>query len=232
MLTVYMGWDSNEAEAYRVAEYSCIKRASQPTSVIPLNADTLYQWGLLWRPVERSEGKMVDHLSRAPQSTEFASSRFLVPLMHKLGWALFCDCDVVFLGDILDIFAQADPRYAVMCVKHNHIGVEGVKMGGHIQTQYARKNWSSVMLWNCDHPANNRLTLEMVNSYPGALLHRFSWLRDEEIGELTPECNWLVNVQDKPETPLIAHFTLGGPWIEGWQVQPHDELWLGERNEM
>jgi hypothetical protein len=40
------------------------------------------------------------------------------------------------------------------------------------------------------------------------------------------EWNWLVNVKPKPANPKIAHFTNGGPWIDGWTPQPHDELWL------
>lgn len=226
MLTVYIGWDSKETEAYHVAERSCVENSSQPVSVIPLRASDLYQWRYLWRPVERSGTQMIDHLSGAPQSTEFASSRFLVPSIHKSGWALFVDCDVVFLGDIVELFSYADPRYAVMCVKHNYRPKEKKKMGGHEQTAYQRKNWSSVMLWNCDHPSNNRLSVEMVNSWPGALLHRFSWLRDEEIGSLPPEFNWLVNVEPKPKHPKIAHYTLGGPWLKNWKKAPFDNLWL------
>lgn len=135
------------------------------------------------------------------------------------------DCDVVVMGDVAEAFAYADPRYALMCVKHGHEGSEGTKMGGHVQTAYSRKNWSSVVLWNCDHPAHNRLSVPMVNSWPGLLLHRFSWLKDEEIGALPKEWNWLVNVDDEPENPKIAHFTLGGPWFDR-EPQPYDDLWL------
>lgn len=226
MLTVYIGWDPAETEAYKVAEHSCIAKSSQPVRVIPLKAHELYQWRLLWRPVEFSGPLMRDHLSSAPQATQFASSRFLVPSLHKSGWALFIDCDMLFLDDVAELFSYADPRYAVMCVKHNHQPKETKKMGGHEQTAYQRKNWSSVMLWNCDHPSNNRLTVEMINSWPGLLLHRFAWLKDEEIGELPAEWNWLVNVSPKPKQPKLAHYTLGGPWIAKWKKQPCDNLWL------
>ncbi len=43
---------------------------------------------------------------------------------------------------------------------------------------YPRKLWSSVMLWNCEHPANRRLNLQMLNQWPGRDLHAFRWLAD------------------------------------------------------
>jgi hypothetical protein len=83
-----------------------------------------------------------------------------------------------------------------------------------------------VMLWNCDHPANQRLSLQDVNERPGRDLHRFYWLNDDEIGSLPREWNWLVNVTEKPKNPCIAHFTLGGPFTPGWLKADHDLIWL------
>lgn len=226
MLHVYIGWDKNETEAYRVAERSCIETASQPVCVTPVRAGDLYNWRMFWRPTIDIGGQAFDHLSGAPQATEFATSRFVVPFLQKTGWCLFVDCDVVFLSDIMEVLSYADPKYAVMCVKHHQVPEEVNKMGGLVQTSYGRKNWSSVILWNCDHPANQRLTLNMVNSMPGLFLHQFGWLRDDEIGGLPEEWNWLVNVQDAPPSPKIAHFTLGGPWLQDWEPAEHDDLWL------
>ncbi len=101
-------------------------------------------------------------------------------------------------------------------------------MDGQAQLSYPRKNWSSVMLINCDHHAWERVGLGLVNNLKGIDLHRFVFLDDEEIGELPAEWNWLVNVQPKPENPAIAHFTLGGPFIPGWKGAPHDEIWTNE----
>jgi len=98
-------------------------------------------------------------------------------------------------------------------------------MDGQPQTQYPRKNWSSVMLFDCDHPSNRRLNIDMINTLPGRDLHRFCWLRDDEIGELDPEWNWLVGEQPKPENLGVAHFTLGGPWLPNWEEHPHDGIW-------
>jgi lipopolysaccharide biosynthesis glycosyltransferase len=222
---LYMGWDSREAEAYKAAVNSLgLFSAIKPE---PLCIDRLRRGGLLRRPVD-NRGQMYDLPSNAPCSTEFAISRFLVPIICQSGWALFIDCDVVFLSDPKDLMHYADESKAVMVVKHQHEG-SGVKMGGMTQTHYHRKNWSSVMLFNCEHPANQRLTLDMVNHWPGRDLHGFSWLADSEIGQLPPEWNWLVNVTPRLANPKIAHFTLGGPWIEGWNPSPHDDLWMRAR---
>ena len=221
-MRIYIGWDSTEQEAYRVAVKSLKKYSKIEPE--PLVASRLQASGLLRRTVD-TRGQMYDLPSNAPCSTEFASSRFLVPMLCQTGWALFTDCDVVFMCDPAEIMAYADKSKAVVVVKHHHVG-SGVKMGGMVQTDYSRKNWSSVMLFNCDHPANRRLTVNDVNERPGRDLHALYWLNDCEIGEMPAEWNWLVNVQPKPENPKVAHFTNGGPWIDGWTPQPHDDLWL------
>lgn len=158
-------------------------------------------------------------------ATEFAISRFCVPFLQKSGWALFVDCDIVCLDDIENLFALADPQYAVMVVKHNQESGAVTKMDGQVQTYYSRKNWSSVMLFNCGHPSHQNLTLEALNTWPGRDLHAFKWLKDDEIGALPTEWNWLVGVQEQPHKPKIAHFTLGGPWLKNWKPQLFDSIW-------
>lgn len=208
-LRIYLGYDPREDDAYRVAEHSLRKHASVPVSVTPLDADKLAACGLLRRPADK-RGRIYDIHSNAFASTEFHASRFLVPHLAQSGFALFVDSDVVFLGDVAEIFDQADYDKAVMVVKHKHEGA-GMKMDGQVQQAYSRKNWSSVMLINADHPANRRLSLQDVNERPGRDLHSFFWLHDSEIGNLTMTSNWLVGIQEKPLFPLVAHFTLGTP---------------------
>lgn len=221
-MKVYIGFDGREAAAYWTAIKS-LKRVSPSADVTPIDHERLAAFGLLRRPQDRRSG-VYDIWSNAPQATDFAISRFLVPHLTQKGWALFTDCDVVFLSDIEELFALADPDKAVMVVKHEQNDV-GLKMDGQKQLAYPRKNWSSVVLWNCDHPANRRLSLQDVNERPGRDLHAFYWLNDSEIGELPPEWNWLVGVQPKPADVKIAHLTLGGPWLPGWHGAEHDEIW-------
>lgn len=227
MLKVYIGYDSREAAAYNVAHYSLMRHASRLPSVTPLNIAQLNRQGLMVRPVRTGEnGEMWDVISNAPQSTEFATSRFLTPLLAQTGWALFVDSDVVFLRDVHEIFENVTgATKAVYVVKHNYVPSSDFKMDGQVQTQYLRKNWSSVMLFNCDHPANLRLTSHLINTLPGRDLHRFCWLRDSDIGELGAGWNWLVGEQPMPEKLGVAHFTLGGPWLPNWKPSKHDEIW-------
>ena len=223
MLKVYVGFDPVE-----IGAYDALCKSMQNYTYVspePLIEDDLRAAGLYTRMIDKRGGQYYDLPSNAPCSTEFATSRFLTPLLCRSQWALFVDCDVLFFADPLEILQHVDPTKAVSVVKHNHQG-KGTKMCGLQQTAYDRKNWSSVMLFNCHHPANKRLSLRDINERPGRDLHQFYWLSDDEIGELPPEWNWLVNVQPKPERVKLAHFTNGGPWLEGWEPSPYDELWL------
>lgn len=228
MAKVFIGHDSREQKAYRVAVRSLLRQTSMPLEIVPLDVERLAHSGLLRRAVDR-RGQMYDLPSNAPASTEFAISRFLTPILGQTGWALFVDCDVLFLADVAELFSLADQTKAVMVVKHQNGHIAGVKMDGQAQVLYPRKNWSSVMLFNCDHPANWRLSLQDVNERPGRDLHAFYWLANEEIGELPGAWNWLVGIQEMPEQPKLAHYTLGTPDMVS--DCEHAELWWREFSE-
>lgn len=225
-MKVYIGYDAREREAFRVAASSLLRR-SPGLHAQALRSDRLREQGLLTR-VHDARGVAYDFASQAPCATDFAISRFFVPLLAHSGWALFVDCDVVFLEDVREIMEYAQPDKAVCVVKHAPLPSVGTKMDGQPQLAYNRKNWSSVMLFNCDHPANRRLNIGALNTMPGRDLHALYWLADSEIGELPARYNWLVNVHEKPRNPVIAHFTLGGPWFPNWTGAEHDELWSRE----
>jgi hypothetical protein len=226
-MKIYIGHDAHEQAAFDTAEKSLHRHASRPVCVTALKTQTLADVGLLQR-LQDKRGRTYDFASQALCSTDFAISRFIVPLLAHSGWALFVDCDVVFLGDVYELLALADPEKAVMVVQHAPLPTAGYKMNDQVQLAYPRKNWSSVMLFNCDHPANRRLSLRDVNERPGRDLHRFYWLADSEIGALPPEWNWLVGVQPKPVGVKIAHYTLGGPWLPTWPGAEWDEIWMAE----
>jgi lipopolysaccharide biosynthesis glycosyltransferase len=151
-----------------------------------------------------------------------------VPFIAQSGWALFMDGDVLVRGNLARLFEGLDPHKAVYCVKHDHQPAERSKMDGQLQTQYTRKNWSSVMLWNVEHPANRKLTLEAVNTLPGRDLHRLCWLDDDQIGELHPCWNWLADVSDPVIDPAIVHFTNGLPDMAGYENAAYADEWRGE----
>jgi len=225
-LPLYIGYDRKEPEAYDVACYSLKKNCSVSFSVYPLVQRILRKEGFYYRA--KDEGA----------STEFSLTRFLVPYLSDYkGWALFTDCDVLFLGDVKELFDLADDKYALMCVHHNYIPKEGNKMFNQANSIYPRKNFSSVMLFNCGHRSNRKLHVDAVNRQKPSYLHQFQWLKDEEIGQLDKEWNFLVGEYEDPVTlPKIAHHTLGTPEIknrpEHCKNQMFDELWVKYREEM
>lgn len=192
--------------------------------------------GYYHRSTSKRDGRLWDDISGAPMSTEFAISRFLVPHLVALqttggnprGWAAFMDCDMLVRRNLCRLFEIVNNDYAVMCVHHNHRPTGTTKMDGQVQTQYGRKNWSSMMLFNCDHPANAALTVDLVNSLPGRDLHRFCWLDDSEIGELGPEWNYLVGHSDEAIDPAIVHFTEGIPTMPGYENCAYADEWRAE----
>jgi lipopolysaccharide biosynthesis glycosyltransferase len=232
-LSVYVGWDPREVDAYDVCVGSLRKNSSVDIEIRKLSMDELRADGLYDRITETRDGRLWDAISEAPMATEFAITRFFVPMLAERDgaegdWALFCDCDFLWTGDIAELIAELDPSKAVMCVKHKHEPVETTKMDGQMQLLYARKNWSSMMVFNRRHPANAKLTLEMLNGLPGRDLHRFCWLEDDQIGAVSMDWNWLEGHSPKGEAvPRVIHYTRGGPWMAGWENVEYGDLWLG-----
>lgn len=219
MLRVFIGYDAREDIAYRVARASLLRHTSIPVEITPLVQSELRHSGIYWREF--------DPLS----STEFSFTRFLVPhLAGYKGWALFCDCDFLFRGDIAAVTDYMDGTKAVLCVPHQYRPTEAVKMDGQTQHQYERKNWSSFMLINCGHEQVKDLTPNEVNTRTGLYLHRFRWLTNDVIGELPIAFNYLEGWHTKNDcpNPIAVHFTRGGPWFNEWQNVEYAAEWNAE----
>ncbi len=234
--SIWLGFEPREAAALAVARHSIARHLNAKIPVFGVVLDDLRKRGLYRRATEHrvtSEGKpqLWDVISEAPMSTEFAISRFLVPHLAGDGLALFMDCDVLVRADLSRLFRNieyASESKAVWCVKHNHKPSSETKMDGQVQSKYARKNWSSVMLFDCDHPANKSLTVDLVNNAPGRDLHGFCWLADCDIGELDPEWNWLAGESEPMDDPKIVHHTLGSPCMTGYEGVPFADEWRDE----
>ena len=223
---VFLGWDPSQMRAWVVASTSLYSRAMIRPDVRRISMPELRAQGLYTRPTEEAEHGYLDVISGAPMSTGHAIARFLVPaLCHYDGWALFTDGDVLVRKDIADLFALADPACAVQVVQHHHDPAGCRKMTGETQTAYPRKNWSSVVLWNCGHVANRALTVDLVNALPGRDLHRFCWLEDGLIGVLPAHWNYLVDVDPPMENPALVHFTEGVPDMPGYEHVPFADEW-------
>ena len=249
MNTIWIGWDPREAAAFAVARESIKRHLTVPYPVRGVVLDELKERGLFYRPMvrrpaypggENAPCLLWDVISDAPCATEFSNSRFLVyhlaielqkqRMFDPVGWALFMDCDMLVRGNLARLFDHVNPNKAVMCVQHQHVASGTTKMDGQVQTQYGRKNWSSVMLFNLVHPSNRKLTVEMINTVPGRDLHRFCWLEDDEIGALPPEWNWLAGEQPEPAGVKIVHHTLGSPCMPGYENAPYAAEWRDTLN--
>lgn len=205
---IFIGFDQREAAAYHVCCQSIIEKASVPVSFHPLALNML----------EGFDGQR-------DGSNAFTLSRFLVPsLCNFEGWAIFIDGDMVVDIDIVQLWAWRTALFdkAVGVVKHAYTPRHPKKYLGtpmqNANIDYPRKNWSSVMLWNCAHPSNKQLTRGFVAGAESKFLHRFAWLPDSEIGEISPGWNYLVGEQ-APSNAHLYHYTLGVPGI------PHYADW-------
>lgn len=216
MIPIYVGYDPRESVAYHVFCNSVIKRSSKPVKFIPLAKNLIHFDG-------RRDG-----------SNDFIYSRFLVPYLHgNNGWAIFADGDMVCLEDISKLFDLADYwNKAVMVVKHDYQTKHKTKYLGNVNEDYPRKNWSSLILWNCGHFSNLKLTPEFVNKQTGSYLHRFEWLKDEEIGEIPKEWNWLADEYPHNDRAKLIHYTLGTPCFPEYKNCDHSTEWHREKMDM
>jgi len=214
MIPIFVGLDPRETAAYHTFSQSVINHSSQPLAFSPLALHLL-------------QGYDETHTDG---SNAFIYSRFLVPhLMGYKGWAIFADGDMLCRYDIADLWNRQDDDKAVMVAKHNYTTKHKMKyIGTSMETHnmdYPRKNWSSVILWNCGHPANRALTPEYVMASTGSKLHRFEHLKDKEIGDLPLEWNWLAEEYEPKDAKLI-HYTLGVPVFKEYANSPYADEWF------
>lgn len=222
VIKVFIGFDPVESVAWHTFAHSIFTRSSKPVALIPLNIRNLND---------------IYYRERDPkQSNEFSFTRFLVPYLSNYeGYALFFDCDMLLRVDIAKIFDQinSQPDKAVYVVKHNYEPRDDVKYLNTMQYKYPRKNWSSVVLWNCGHQSNKVVTSEFVNTASAMELHRFTWLKDEEIGELDIRWNWLVGEYDNPPSDVRnVHWTVGGPYFDEYKSVDFSDEWFSENEKM
>ena len=222
-LRLFVGFDSKEPIAFHVFAHSLLRRASGPIAIVPLVQDSLRKAGTYTR-------------ERGPtESTEFSITRFLVPALCGFqGHAIFADCDMLARVDICTILDEIVggprecPPWAVMVCKHYYVPRTATKFLGQQQTAYPRKNWSSLVIFNNERC--RMLTPNYVNAATGLELHRFLWLKDEEIGSLPLAWNYLVDEdgQDPNIAPKILHFTNGGPWFKAYVGCSYADEWRAE----
>ena len=222
-LKVFIGYDSRQDYSkgldagnnppYRVCEAS-IRQYNTNVEIVPLKLSTLKELGLYYRDI--------DPLA----STEFTYSRFLVPYLSDYkGISIFCDSDFLWNSNIEELLNFYKEDYAVCCVKHDYTPTEGLKMDGLVQAAYPRKNWSSLMMFNCAHKDCKNLSVENVNTLSAKYLHRMEWTDDSSIGEIPLTYNFLEGDYISDKEHKVIHYTNGGPWHETWEGS-YRENWI------
>jgi len=209
-IKLVVGFDQREAVAYHAFCQSVLEKSSLPVMFLPLASNAL-------------PGYQETHKDA---SNAFVYSRFLTPWLNDFAeWAVFADGDMICLKDIKTLWDLRDNTKAVQVIKHEYQTKAPIKYFGNKNENYPRKNWSSLILWNCGHSKNKILTPDFVKNKPGSYLHRFSWLDDEEIGSLPLEWNWLTTEYEDNYAASLLHYTLGTPCLKDYQAAPMADEW-------
>lgn len=206
MIRVFAGRDIRESRGWVVFAESLFANTKERVSLAPLSGEQL-------------DG-----------TNAFTYARFLVPeLCDYKGWAIFVDgSDMMLRADIAELYDLRDESKAVQVVQHDYqtkykrkyVGTQMEADNG----SYPRKNWSSVVLWNCGHPANGMVTEKFIKQY-GYEMHRFFWLERDEIGALPMGWNHLVREQKADPAAKLVHFTLGIPAFERYAEDEFSDEW-------
>jgi hypothetical protein len=194
-LRVFIGFDPREAVAFHTCVQSILENTKEQVAIYPVRGD-------------RRDG-----------SNDFIYARFLVPsLCGFRGRAVFLDGDMILRADIAELFAMDLAYVGARVVKHDYRTKHAIKYLGNKNEDYPRKNWSSVVLWNCGFFPNKVLTTEFVARKPGSFLHRFSWLTDDQVGGLPSEWNRLVLEEPMTSGDKIRHYTIGTPCFDEYSA--------------
>lgn len=216
MIPVYYGFDPREEVGAHTFVSSLVHRASAPVALMPLHL-----------PLFRS----FYAAGQRDGTNSFIYTRFLIPFLQGFhGWAIFCDgADMVIRADIAELWALRDRKKAVLVAQHDYRTKHPRKYVGTsmeaANEDYPRKNWSSVMLINCEHPDWAMMTPEMVQAMTGSELHRFSFIDPEQLGALSLAWNWLADEYGPNEDAKLLHWTAGIPAWAHYKDAPHADDW-------
>jgi hypothetical protein len=202
MINIYAGFDEREEAGYHAFCSSVLEHASCPVSITPLHLPLFRSF---YAPGHRDG------------SNAFTYTRFLIPFLQGYtGSAVFMDgSDMLMKADIAELWALRDFYKPVQVVKHDYKTKWPRKyLGTNMEADnpdYPAKNWSSVMLINCMHAMWRDITPESVQRIRGPDLHRFAWLKLEQIGELPKVWNWLSDEDGPNPDAKLLHWTSGIP---------------------
>lgn len=223
---IFIGWDFAQSEAAEICAESIRRFTKDEVPIQLICRDVLSMRGLYWR--EQDPG----------QSTDFAFTRFLTPyLANYRGTALFCDADFFWRKDPREILQYQDEYVPVQVVQHqiSEARLASTKMCGVPQKWYPKKNWSSLMLFNCEHNLYrlNKLNPISVSEASPAWLHQFEWFEEIESYDSLPlSFNHLADYGYPERDPHAVHFTDGGPWLDKrYESAEFADEWLAFRSQ-
>ncbi len=247
-LHIFVGYDQREHAAWMVCKDTLLNPVLGPAcaageiEVHPVSHRELRDRGYFDRPwTIDTRGQFQDLRDGRPFSTEFSHTRFLVPKLARDmgitdGPVVFVDCDFLFIAPITKMIESIDPTKVVSVVKRDYAAMEeGQKMDGMLQQSYFRKLWSSLMVFNMGHQDIDCF-LEATDYDPnwmaGHELHGFVDLKDEEIGSIDPSWNHIPLVDEEPTPARAIHWSLGGPWMRGYEHVPYASVWRQRYKDM
>lgn len=208
-MKLFCGFDHREAQGFGVFLQSVIRHTRSPFEIIPLTGSV-------------------------GGTNAFTNCRFDIPkLCDYKGSAIYLDAsDMLCRSDLRGLMDLYDSQMAVQVVKHNYFTRHPRKYIGtpmeSLNQDYHRKNWSSLIIWNCEFPLHREI--DKCRQESGALaLHKFAWLPDERIGELPGEWNHLVGEHEYDPGAKLAHFTLGIPGFDHYKNCDYSEEWYSFR---
>jgi hypothetical protein len=214
-IPIYVGYDPREPVAYSAFVSSVIRR-TDPN-------------GVSFHAIAGA---------RDDASNVFGKARFCVAERQGFkGWAIWADGDMLCRADIRELWGLRESGYDVMVVKHEYSTKHPIKYLGAPNDDYPRKNWSSLMLIDCGNFPWRKVDSEYVGEASSKHLHRFEFLKDERIGDLPKEWNWLVSEYEYNPEAKLAHFTIGLPswypkcdyadeWREELKAMNYYEPWV------
>lgn len=210
MIRIFTGYDKRESKGWHGFIQSLIETSTSYRLMPPLTGN-------------QGDG-----------TNAFNCARFQVPeLCNWSGPAIYVDAsDMLLRADISELANLFDPTKALQVIKHDYhtkhprkyVGTE-MEAANH---DYPRKNWSSVILWNCGHIAHfdGRLKIrQAIKVGDGKYLHRFGWLPDNLIGELPITWNWLPQEAGENHEAKLIHYTAGAPFFAHYRDGPMSNHW-------
>ena len=209
MIRLFCGYDSREAVGFHVFVSSVIARTRHPVAFIPLSDR------------DQQDG-----------SNAFTYARYRIAEMCAFeGWAIFADaCDMLALGDLAELWALRDERFAVQVVKHDYLTRNPLKyLGTEMQSRnvdYPRKNWSSLMLINC--AASEWRTAVKV----GKEAHQFNGFPEDRIGRLPEKWNVLIDEEQDDSGARLLHWTAGIPSFPHYRNARRSRDWFNAYDAM